>query len=322
VNGSLAQPRRSLQRCRLKQAQLAREAEGRLEEYVRRARAAGASWQAIGAAIGITRQSAWERFRHLSAGPAKGATASRPPPAPIQRPSRQREVAGEIEGYVRRMRAAGASWQAIGTALGITRQSAWERFRHLSAGPAKGEAASQRPQPAPRYSPKRRRRDTEALVVQRLRAAGASWQAIGTALGITRQSAWERFRHICASHANIPEAVLQARHLQPDAFNKWVTEAAKTDMQVKKWLETPNIDLSAARGDRVAVPPINLLVSRRSTTALRTFLMVAAHDSAAPVPPPESVTCPICGRSYRDDDYLRRHKTSDHPAIGRKATIQ
>lgn len=85
-------------------------------------------------------------------------------------------------------------------------------------------------------------------MVQRMRVAGASWQAIGTALGITRQSAWERFRHICASRKNIPEAALQARHLQPYAFNKWVTEAAKQTCKVKQWLETPNIDLSAARG--------------------------------------------------------------------------
>lgn len=155
-------------------------------------------------------------------------------------------------------------------------------------------------------------------MVQRMRATGASWQVIGTVLGITRQSAWERFRHICASRKNIPEALLQARHLQPDAFDKWVTEAVKRDMQVKQWLETPNADLSAARGYRAAVPPINLL----GTPALRIFLMVAAHDSAAPVSSPESVSCPICGRSYLDDDYLSRHKTRDHPAIGREVTIQ
>ncbi len=318
MNGSLAQQSRSLQRCCLKQAQLTREAQRRLEEYVRRARAAGASWQAVGAAIGITRQSAWERFRHLSAAPPKRVTALPPPPSPIQRSPAQREVAGEIEGYVQKMRTAGASWQAVGAAIGITRQSAWERFRHLSAAPPKGATASQPPQPARRYSPKRRRQDKKALMVQRMRAAGASWQAIGAAIGITRQSAWERFRHIC----NVPEAVLQARHLQPYAFNKWVTEAAKTDMQIRQWLETPNVDLSAARGYRVAVPPINLLVNWPENPALRTFVMVAAHDSAAPVPPPESVRCPICARSYLNDDYLKRHETRDHPAIGREATIQ
>jgi biotin operon repressor len=311
VNGPLAQQSRSLQRRCLEQAQLTREAQRRLEKYVRRARAAGASWQAIGTALGITRQSAWERFRHLPADAAKETRAPQRLLRPIQRSSRQRQVAGEIEDYVRRMRAAGASWQAIGAALGITRQSAWERFRHLPAGAAKGATAPHRPQRAPRYSPKQRRRDREALKVQRMRPAGATWQAIGAALGITRQSAWERFRHTCAPHKDIPEAVLQARHLKHNAFEKWVTEAARTDMQVKQWLETPNIDFGAARGYNVAVPPIKYGIK-----ALKDFLIVAGHDAAVPVPPRESVNCRMCGRSYLDDNYLRRHQARDHPEVG------
>lgn len=31
------------------------------------------------------------------------------------------------------MRARGTSWETIGAALGVTRQSAWEKFRHLEA---------------------------------------------------------------------------------------------------------------------------------------------------------------------------------------------
>ncbi len=170
--------------------------------------------------------------------------------------------------------------------------------------------------------------------VRRARAAGASWQAVGAALGITRQSAWERFRRVYAPRKNpypfqkgryIPEAVLQARHLQPNAFYKWVTEAAKTDMQVKQWFETPNIDLSTSLGYRIPEPPIKLLhddLPLRGYGALKAFLMVASHDRATSVPRPESVTCLICGRSYLDDDFLRRHRTRDHPEIGRKATRQ
>lgn len=38
------------------------QAEHVLTQYVRRARQLGASWAAVGGALGITRQSAWERF--------------------------------------------------------------------------------------------------------------------------------------------------------------------------------------------------------------------------------------------------------------------
>jgi hypothetical protein len=89
-------------------------------------------------------------------------------------------------------------------------------------------------------------------------------------------------------------------------------------MEIKQWLETPNVDLSAALSYGFAVPPMNLL----GTTALRTFLLVAGIDRDAPAPPPKSVSCQICGRSYLDDDYLSRHQTLDHLAIGRKAEIQ
>jgi ATP-dependent protease Clp ATPase subunit len=40
----------------------------------------------------------------------------------------QAQVEASLVGWVRRARALGATWAQIGDALGITRQSAWERF--------------------------------------------------------------------------------------------------------------------------------------------------------------------------------------------------
>jgi ATP-dependent protease Clp ATPase subunit len=40
----------------------------------------------------------------------------------------QAQVEESLLGWVRRARALGATWAQIGDALGITRQSAWERF--------------------------------------------------------------------------------------------------------------------------------------------------------------------------------------------------
>jgi len=36
-----------------------------------------------------------------------------------------------VRGAVARARAAGHSWELVGAALGITRQSAWEKFRSI-----------------------------------------------------------------------------------------------------------------------------------------------------------------------------------------------
>jgi hypothetical protein len=39
-------------------------------------------------------------------------------------------------------------------------------------------------------------RETTELVVERMRANGATWERIGTALGVTRSAAQQRFRHL------------------------------------------------------------------------------------------------------------------------------
>lgn len=36
------------------------------DEMIRAARAAGASWEKIGDAMGVSKQAAWERYRHLT----------------------------------------------------------------------------------------------------------------------------------------------------------------------------------------------------------------------------------------------------------------
>ena len=84
----------SLERCGQPQTQLAQEARRRLDEYVRRARLAGASWQAIGTALGTTRQSAWARFRNLPGCAAKGTATTRLPRPPAQHSAmKQKSVA-------------------------------------------------------------------------------------------------------------------------------------------------------------------------------------------------------------------------------------
>ena len=40
----------------------------------------------------------------------------------------QAQVEESLVGWVRRARALGATWAQVGDALGVTRQSAWERF--------------------------------------------------------------------------------------------------------------------------------------------------------------------------------------------------
>ena len=65
-----------------------------------------------------TRLLPWEQTDSLAA-----ALAALPKAAVAQA-----QVEASLLGWVRRARALGATWAQIGDALGITRQSAWERF--------------------------------------------------------------------------------------------------------------------------------------------------------------------------------------------------
>jgi hypothetical protein len=165
---------RSLQRCNQHAARLSQDVGRRVELYVGQARAAGASWQTIGAALGIARQSAWQRFHDLPASAAPVAPGLRLPRAPSRSSAAQLRLQQSIELRVRQARAAGASWQTIGAALGITRQSAWQRFHHLPASAAETALASLRPAvPSGRKSTAQlRRQEKTELRVSRLRAAG------------------------------------------------------------------------------------------------------------------------------------------------------
>jgi hypothetical protein len=141
-------------------------------------------------------------------------------------------------------------------------------------------------------------------------AQGASWQAIGAALGISRQSAWERFRPVCVYRKgyDIPDRVLQARHQPPHIFAEWAIGAAKTDKRIEQWLVAPDRDLGRMTGHDFAALPIKLL----GRPVLRNFLMIASHNANAPALLTKSVTCPACHRTFLDNSFLKAHKKRDH----------
>lgn len=62
--------------------------------------------------------------------------------ARLERIVREREaVARREEAVVRRALAGGATYAELGAAYGVTRQSAWERFRHLAPAGSRGRKA-------------------------------------------------------------------------------------------------------------------------------------------------------------------------------------
>jgi hypothetical protein len=113
---------------------LQRRLEQRMRDGVMVARRRGASWADIGWALGLSRQAVWHRY-HRSvtiAGPPRGASA----PARVEGALLALQAYGlradgldrHLRNLVRQARARGQSWAAIGTDLGIARQTAWERF--------------------------------------------------------------------------------------------------------------------------------------------------------------------------------------------------
>jgi hypothetical protein len=153
--------------------------------------------------------------------------------------------------------------------------------------------------------------------VRRMRSDGASWQAISTALGTTRQSAWERFRSLCVYRKDqgLPERVLQVRHRQPHIFAAWVIDAAKTDKNIEQWLEVPDIDLGRMANFSRAVAPIELLGS----DVLRYFLMAFDRDDKAQSSSSSRVNCPVCNRLFQNKQFLSSHRKRAHGKPGARA---
>lgn len=115
------------------------------------------------------------------------------------------------EALVMEARRLGASWSDIATAMQLRRQSVWERFADQDPTTERAAlylAVADRPRDD-RLRSKRlarvlldlsRRRESQrqliAKAVEACREAGASWDEIGAALGISRQTANHRFRYL------------------------------------------------------------------------------------------------------------------------------
>ena len=111
------------------------------------ARRLGSSWHEISGALGCSRQAVWERWRSIDAETdhENACTASSggrfayivPSGFPADPLKYVLKKLGEVRTWnvewervtVRQAREQGASWEAIGKALGQTRQAVWERHR-------------------------------------------------------------------------------------------------------------------------------------------------------------------------------------------------
>jgi hypothetical protein len=146
--------------------------------------------------------------------------------------------------------------------------------------------------------------------VRQARAEGASWQQVGSALGITRQSAWERFRHLGTGRTTdgIPDGVMLNRHQQPHFFADWVINAATGDEIIQRWLEEPDIDLGLMAGFDRPVRPKELL----GRSILRDFLMAKGHNNVNSNSVPDRSSCLICGREFLNEHFLQFHRKRDH----------
>ena len=91
---------------------------GRLRsDLVRTALQAGASWEDIGEAIGISRHGGWARFQEQQQ--QEHWAKCWAIPGPVGAPQADR---------VRRALEAGATWEDVGETLGISRRGAWARY--------------------------------------------------------------------------------------------------------------------------------------------------------------------------------------------------
>lgn len=94
-------------------------------------RTQGASWGAVGACLGVTREAAFKRYSKASAPDARAASpqALDEVAAALTKARRQEHAAVERQALiVQKMRTQGASWAVIGSCLGVTREAAFKRY--------------------------------------------------------------------------------------------------------------------------------------------------------------------------------------------------
>jgi hypothetical protein len=232
----------------------------RLEQYVREARAGGATWQSIAAELGVSRQAAWAKF-HKRVSAHAGSGAEKLPLAP---PNRSTKLAQTAEQQVVQERAAGATWQSIAGKLGVSRQAAWARYHAVS------------PTPPPKM-PSHHEDEIKAKVAQ-WRQNGLSWRKISKRLNRSHQAIWSRFAEISFPDGpQIPEAVLDACSENPVRFRNWAEKREQSDPQIYSWLRRLDPLLGLVTGHERPVAPLELL----GTSALREFLLTTQANRQA-----------------------------------------
>lgn len=131
--------------------------------------------------------------------------------------------------------------------------------------------------------------EIDAYVVM-ARDSGASWTELGDALGITKQSTWQRFRHLERSDTYHHEAQQASSRIMPGVpqvvintfreasnshrFAVAVRELEDNNPEVRHWLQTPNTDIQRAVGLPRPYRPLDLL----ETENLRNYLMTASAN--------------------------------------------
>lgn len=108
-------------------------------------------------------------------------------------------IRSEEQRLVVAARAGGASWQAIGSRLGVSREAAWRRFRNLDtrARLTTGDSCADQALNALAYLPiTERMLDSQVeTLVARARSRGWTWETIAGVMGLRKQSVWERYRY-------------------------------------------------------------------------------------------------------------------------------
>ncbi len=118
--------------------------------------------------------------------------------AALRKARRAEQTARERQApAVLQMRAQGASWAAIGTCLGVTREAVFKRYSRTPDDVAgAGASLSLDDLAAALRKARREERNAQArqaLIVQQMRVQGASWAVVAACLGVTREAACKRY---------------------------------------------------------------------------------------------------------------------------------